>query len=117
GDGHGKRPLIQAVVLRKGHSIWKGTAVDRRADLLRECHAGIPRPASIALGTVDQHWPLRTVDAVGEATKALGIGAHPMADRSHHSRPTRWLVPVVKWDGQEDGASRRLKGDCVGPHE
>ena len=44
-------------------------------------------------------------------------GAHPVADRSHHSRAQRRLVPVVKRDRQEDRACRRLEGHRVGPHE
>ena len=72
---------MQAVVLRKRHPVWKRAAVYRRADLLRECHADVPRAAAINLWTEDQYGPLRTVDAVGEAAQALGIGAQPMADR------------------------------------
>ena len=117
GDGHRQRPLIEPVVLGKGRPVRQRSGVDRCAEFLREGHGGVPRAAAINLGTVDQHGPLRTVDALGEAAQPLGIGADPMADRSHHGRAQRRLVPVVKRDGQEDRARRRLNGDRVGPHE
>ena len=47
-------PLVQAMVLGERRPVGQRAAVHRRADLLRERHAGVPGAAAIDLGPEHQ---------------------------------------------------------------